>query len=64
MEKPFKEEKAVALTQRWFLFNCAYVRSLNQMLRRVAEEITTCHKQGYQIAVVVGGGNFFRSCVI
>lgn len=31
-----------------------------KMVDRVAEEISQVHREGYQVAVVVGGGNIFR----
>lgn len=31
-----------------------------QVVRRIAQEITAAVKQGVQVAIVVGGGNFFR----
>jgi len=31
-----------------------------KILKSIAQQIAECHRDGYQIAVVVGGGNFFR----
>ena len=31
-----------------------------QVIRRIAEEIVPAVQQGVQVAIVVGGGNFFR----
>ena len=31
-----------------------------QVIRRIAEEIVPAVRQGVQVAIVVGGGNFFR----
>ena len=32
------------------------------VIRRIAEEIVPAVQQGVQVAIVVGGGNFFRAC--
>lgn len=37
-----------------------YLYPLRQVLRSVAKEIAAASREGVEVAVVVGGGNFFR----
>ena len=37
-----------------------YIRSVLQVLQAVAREVKTAVQQGVEVAIVVGGGNYFR----